>query len=191
MSSFIRKHDETVVALLESGLYDVVERLNDYPDNDEVLRVGEILTLFSHLADEGRGPARRKLARMLSRYRWEARVTLTSEGFIIIPFTAIGLTKAEKWEHDAISALLRTLSEDGKPRVRPCADKGCPRWFYAAKRDDQRFCRGNCKQRNYDSDPDKRAKKAEHMRTLRAAAKRRALDPKNGVGLRVKSRKST
>ncbi len=191
MAFFTRKHDESIVALLESGLYDVVERLNEYPDNDEVRRVAEVLTLFSCPAGEARDTARRKLARMLSRYRWDARVTLTSEGFIVIPFTGIGLTKAEKWEHDAISAILRTVPVDGKPRIRPCADKECPRWFYAAKRVDQRFCSGNCKQHTHDSDPDKRAKKAGRMVALRADAKRREQAAKDRVGFRVKSRKST
>lgn len=186
----IRQHDQTV-ASLEAGAYDIVERLNNAPDKPEVKRIGEMLMLFSRLIDDERGVVRRKLVQMLRPYQWASRVVLTSAGFGIVSFNRAELTKSEKWEHDAIYKLLRTLHEDGKPRIRPCDDKECPRWFYAAKRVDQRFCSDNCKQHDYDSDPDRRAEKAAYMREHRAEAKRRLLNRKNGVGLRVKSRKST
>ena len=126
------------------------------------------------------------LRNALSHYQWVSRVAYTAQGYRVVS-TIVNTEKSKDvdWEHWAVGYLLDAVPHLGKrPRIRRCVE--CRRWFYAAMREDQQYCSGNCRQRRYDNDPEKRDKKLAHMKKLYADEKARSRDPKSGVGLRRK-----
>jgi hypothetical protein len=77
------------------------------------------------------------------------------------------MSAEDEWEHRAVRFLL-SLVPHHINRLRRCAYVGCKGWFFAEKREDQKFCkRGACRQNYYDSDPEQRERKKEKMRENR------------------------
>jgi hypothetical protein len=154
--------------------------------------VERILELLSGLRDDlGTSEKTRiitSLRNALKRYQWTSRVDPTPEGWRVIASFDRGLPKDDVWEYEAVRDLLDTVPHLGKrPRIRKCAE--CPRWFYAAMREDQQYCGGICRQRRYDNDPEKRDKKLAHMKKLYRDEKARKRNHKSGVGLARKKPK--
>jgi hypothetical protein len=186
----IRK--KTLPAQLDHERFVVIfARIEDDPLSEHVKRVERILELLSALRDDlGTREKMRvvtSLRNALTRYRWVSRVAYTAQGYRVVSTIADRekLPKDDVWEYEAVRDLLDTVPHFGKrPRIRRCTE--CPRWFFAAMREDQQYCSGKCRQRRYDNDPDKRDKKLTHMKKLYADEKARKRNHKSGVGLRRK-----
>jgi hypothetical protein len=149
--------------------------IREHPEEPQSKRVGEVLELLSSLRDDlstrGKGQVIARLRHVLSNYRWGVHVSPTSEGFRAIYFPA-DRGSFDKWEYEAVRDLLDLVPYLGKPpRVRRCAE--CKAWFFAAKKNDQQYCDGVCRQHRYDSSPEMRESKKLYMRKYREDEKKR------------------
>jgi hypothetical protein len=194
MKDIIRKKRTLPTELDQERFGAIFARLEDDPEKPQSKRVEKILESLSGLRDDL--DTREKvrvitgLRNALSRYQWVSRVAPTHEGFRVVPAIAdrANLSNDDVWEYEAVRDLLDTVPHLGKrPRIRRCAE--CRRWFFGVMRDDQQYCSGNCRQRRYDNDPEKRDKKLAHMKKLYADEKARKRNPKSGVGLHRKPKK--
>jgi hypothetical protein len=190
MSDNIRKQTVLPAHLDYERLVEIFTRLEAQSEKEQSQRVEKILDLLSRLGDDLVGSEKVRvitsLRNALHRYHWMSQVSPTLQGYRVITFFTRKelLSKDDVWEYEAVRVLLEIVPYLGRrPRIRRCADAQCRKWFFAAKRDDQKFCGGNCKQHNYENAPEKRAKKRDSMRALYAAEKARARNPKSGVGL--------
>lgn len=69
----------------------------------------------------------------------------------------------DKWENNAIDAILALLREDQLFRLRRCTV--CPKWFYALRdRQNHRFCSIECRQKLHSQSPEFKSKRADYMR---------------------------
>lgn len=74
--------------------------------------------------------------------------------------------------------MIHDLATSGKlRRVRQC--EHCARWFFARRRDDQRFDKDECREKDYRKSDKGRQKRAKYMRDYRAREKRNEKDFKN------------
>jgi hypothetical protein len=172
--------------------------IREHPEKAQSRRVEEFLELFSNLRDDlGNSERVRivlRLRNLLSAYQWVVQISPTPQGFSAIHMIADRerLSRDDLWERKAVADLLKLLPYLGKrPRIRRCAYDGCKDWFFAAKREDQEFCkRGTCRQNAHDSDPEKRERKKLYMRELRLREKKRQEHSKKiiGFGSRIKVR---
>jgi hypothetical protein len=164
----------------------VLRHLEARPQSKQAQRVEQILDLLSRLGRGDLAAFFQEGNSLLSRYEWHyglaffgaaprsrrvqrppAAITVGGYGLRAeLRFTK-KLSKEDDWEYRAVRILM-SLVPNRINRLRRCADEGCKKWFYAAKREDQQFCGGNCRQRHYDSDPAKRTHKKKYMRELRA-----------------------
>jgi hypothetical protein len=196
MREIIRKKNILPIHLDLERFEAIFARLEKDPGNPHSKRVERILDLLSGLRDDI--PTRENMRNVtglrnaLGRYRWASRVTNTAQGYRVFYTIADRdtLSKDDEWEYGAVRDLLDTVPYTrGRSRIRRCEQEECRRWFFAAVREDQLYCSGKCRQRRYDSDPEKRDKKLAHMKKLYADEKARRLNPKSGVGLRRKAKK--
>jgi hypothetical protein len=200
------KHKQTITttrtgADLVPLLLDIIPRLENYPDAPESRRVEKVLHLLSEIRDDRSKIANAQtllgLRKALDRYQWVNHVAFTLEGYRVISTIAgaAHVTKEEQWEQSAVSYLLNLAPhlELGRwPLIRPCEYAGCRRWFFAARRNTQKFCvRGVCQQKHHESDPEKLAMKRERVSKLYYAAKERDRKAKEGVGFGRRSKTST
>jgi hypothetical protein len=189
MRANIRKKTILPFHLDEEQLEAHFRHIEAHPETPQSQRVEKILELLSALRDDltpNMGQVIARLRNALRRYRWASHIAPTPDGYRVIRTTADreNLSKADLWEYEAVRDLLDLVHYLGNPpRIRRCADSACQKWFFAAKRADQLFCSGNCRQHHYDSDEDTRAKKNETMHKLYALKKGLALNPKSGIGL--------
>jgi len=158
---------------LEDAMADELFRhLEARPKSKQAERVEQILDLLSRL---GRGDQSAFFQKgdLLSRYEWHYGLTFSGRRGLRaeLMFTK-ELAEEDAWEYRAVHFLM-SLVPHRINRLRRCADEGCGKWFYAAKRDDQQFCGGNCRQRHYDSDPAMRKRKRKYMREYRDLTSRR------------------
>jgi hypothetical protein len=191
MNPIIRKHEILPSHLDLWNLLEIFTRVKEHPEKPQSKRVERILELLSCLRD---GLSTRERARVnaglrnaLRLYKWVSFVSPTPEGFRVIHAAADGekLSADDRWEYGAVSELLEAVPYlDDPPRIRRCIE--CQGWLFA-KRANREYHDG-CRQRHYAKDPETRAKKAEAMRNLRAAEKKRARNPKSGVGLAKRRR---
>jgi len=171
---------------------EIFTRIKEQPDQQSK-RVEKVLELMSSFRDDLSTREKiqifTRLRLALGTYRWAVRLGVTREGLHVIHQMARELadatSDAERWEYSAIGLLLEVLPYLGqRPRIRRCADAGCREWFFAAKREDQEFCSGNCRQHHYDSDPESRAAKRRYMRQYRVQEKKRDERRKKDVGFK-------
>lgn len=191
MKSIIRKNKILPDSLETVDLDAVFRRVAENPERPESARIEEILGLLSSLTGDltgiDRGNALARLSLALSRYTGFSRVVYAREGYRVAQFPANATTPEERWEYWVVSRLLELVPLAGKrPRIRRCGH--CKKWFFAASREDQKFCGNICRQRNYDGDEARREDKKLHMRKLREDDKARSKNPKSGVGLRPGTR---
>jgi hypothetical protein len=191
MNSLIRKNTMPSFADVPHPFSTVLWPIREHPEKPETKRVDAILELLSDLRDElkpmEKAQIQEQLRKALRRYKWVSRVVYTKQGLRVIHGIADrdALTPDEIWEQESVCSLLDVVPVLGaRPRIRRCAE--CKNWFFAAKRDDQEYCSGVCRQHHYDNDPERRKKKAADMRNSRADEKKRARNPKSGVGLRAR-----
>jgi len=185
----MRKNEILPFHLDAEQLEDTIFRpLREQPEKEQCKRVEALLHLFSGLrADASRRTKMNVvngLRKLLRRYEWAFHVSPWKNGFYA-QWTAAqrGLSPDDEWEYRAVRLLIELVPYLGKnPRIRRCAE--CNDWFFAASREDQQYCGGNCRQRHYDSSPEIRASKKSYMRDHRAKLKQWARNPKSGVGLR-------
>jgi len=151
------------------------ERLERYPDKPHSQRIEKILELISALKEDASTAERSRiltsLRNALRHYKWVSQISPTREGLRVISFPARrGHHSADvEWEYGAVNDLLALIPYLGRrPRIRRCELSTCRKWFFAAKRDDQRFHHTNCKQNNYDNE---KSEKRTYMRTHRARKK--------------------
>ncbi len=199
MNVIIRKNEPLPTHLDPEQFEAIFWHIREHPEQPQSKRVEEVLELVSNLRDDLSTPEGirviTRLRNVLSRYRWGVKVSPTSKGFHVSHFPANRgmLSSSDEWEYGAVRALLDLVPYLGKrPRIRRCAETGCRKWFFAAKREDRQWCSPNCRQRHYDSDPEMRKSKKLYMRKYRADEKKREESRKRGVGFRgrVKHRKS-
>ena len=141
-------------------------------------RVEEIIELLAGLRIGLRGAERTRiltrLMNILRAYPSVPRVRPARDGFRVVHFTADRerLSDDDLWERRAVTNLLSIVPYTGKrPRIRRCNE--CGEWFFAAKREDQKFCGGNCRQHHHDSSPSIRKRKKDYMRGYRDLTSRR------------------
>jgi hypothetical protein len=186
MEAIIRKKKILPDSLETVDLDAVFRSVSENPERPESARIEGILGLLSSLGDltgVERGNALARLRMALSRYVWVSRVISAAEGYRVVQFPANTVSDAERWEYGVVWGLLELVPLTGKrPRIRRCDQ--CERWFFAASRDDQKFCSGVCRQRNYDGDDARREEKRKYMQKRYADEKARAKNIKSGVGLR-------
>jgi len=189
MSISIRKNEMPSLADVPHPFSTVLWPIREHPEKPETKRVDAILELLSGLRDElkpmEKAQIQEQLRKALRRYKWVSRVAYTKQGLRVIQGIADqdALTPDEIWEQGAVGCLLDVVPVLGaRPRIRRCADAACRQWFFAARRDDQEYCSGVCRQHNYDSDPEMRAKKARAMKQHRIEAKKRDEAIKKAAG---------
>jgi hypothetical protein len=186
MVNFIRKN-EFMPTGPDTEHFDAIFRyILEHPKQPQSKRVEALLDLLSSLRDDisklEKVQVISGLHNLLGNFRWSVQVSPTSEGFRAIYFPADRghLSSADKWEYGAVRDLLELVPYLGKrPRIRRCAE--CEKWLFAAKRSDQQFCDGICRQKHYDSSPEMRESKKLYMREHRADEKRREESSKIGV----------
>jgi hypothetical protein len=173
---------------------DLFWHLQERPNAPESKNIEKILGLFAAIgtAVTGKGADLNRLRIALSQYKWVTYVANTPSGYCVIrvPAERQKLSKAEEWEYRAVGLLLNVVPSIGeRPRIRRCAE--CDEWFYAAAREDQKFCkRANCRQAHYEKDPEKRQKKRDKMHDLYMLKKKLAENPKSGIGLERRTERS-
>jgi len=167
---------------------DLFRHLEAKPHLAQSKRVAHILDLLSLLGRNNRDfYSFNQLREPLKRYQWHYGLVLSSSGLqAMLGFTK-EMSEENEWEHKAVRFLLSLVPHD-LHRLRRCADAACNRWFFAAKSGKKEFCSGNCKQHNYDSDPEMRRKKRESMRTHRIKERRRDEDVKRAIAFRGRSK---
>lgn len=199
MSENIRKTKLLPIHLDEEQLDAHFRHLEAHPETPQSQRVEKILGLLSALRDDmttldsGQGQVIIRLRNALRHYQWVSHIAPTSEGYRVIRTAADreNQSKEDLWEYGAVRDLLDCVPYLGNPpRIRRCADAVCQRWFFAAKRADQQFCSGKCRQHHYDSDKETRTKKNAAMRRLYALKKRLSRNPKSGIGLERRAERS-
>jgi len=172
MGAFIRKN-EFMPVWVAGGAADkiVFRRLDDEPSLIQSKRVQHILDLLVEL-EENRGNllgfhAFTRLREPLKKYKWRTGLALSGSGLRLFDSPAEELSEADEWEYQAVRFLL-SLVPHHIHRLRRCAYDGCRGWFFAEKRNDQKFCkRGACRQNYYDSDTERREKRKAKMRENR------------------------
>jgi len=171
----------------------IFTRLEKRPETPQSKRIEKILQLLSSLRDDisplDKGQVVIRLRNALRLYQWVSHIAPAPEGYRVISAVADreNLSKDDLWEYEAVRDLLECVPYLGKPpRIRRCAE--CQRWFFAAKRIDQQWCGGICRQRHYDRDPETRAQKLKAMRDLYAREKERDQRRKAAVGYTEKSK---
>jgi hypothetical protein len=190
----MRKNDILPFHLDPEQLEDGVFRaLREQPEKEQCKRVEALLSLFAKLRADASTRTKMEavtgLRNRLSRYKWTFQVFPWRDRFYA-NWTAgdKGLEADDAWEYRAVQLLLEMVPYLGKsPRIRRCEE--CNAWFFAATREDQRWCNRNCRQRHYDSSPETRESKKLYMREYRATMKKLARNPKSGVGLRGSRRR--
>jgi len=145
-----KKKSITIAMADEEADFDgIVYGLHKMP---RVRRVLELLTAPTGLRKTT------ELQAIIGRYRMVMR--LRPDG-IVVYLPAPGTDMHDRNECAAVRLL---LSLDPK-RMRRCEWHKCNRWFYAASRTDQRFCkRGTCRQNSHQYDPVKYAAKLNRQR---------------------------
>lgn len=187
MIDIISKNDILPSRLDTFDLELLFTHIDEHPNTDASRQIEKILDLISALAGAAskleKGQAQVGLLKALRGYRWTSYVSNTAQGFreIRVPADKGSLSKGDLWEYEAVRNLLDCVPYLGSPsRIRRCAT--CRRWFFAAKRADQKFCkRGNCRQQNYESSPTIRESKKLYMRRYRAEEKEREESSKRTV----------
>lgn len=172
----------------EFDWYDMFSRFRERGHDPRVVRVSRILELLKTPLNplthtELNGPE------LLGRYKWHSVVQPSRQGRIEVLRPPQG---ADEWEYTAVRWLLNLLRESGElDRVHKCKMWGkrddCLGWFYArpyGNRD--RFCSDACKQFEYDSEPEikarRRAQNAKHNQDYRKNQKIEDERRKRGVG---------
>jgi len=188
MITHIHKNDVLPSHLDPERFVEIFTRIREHPDQQSK-RVEKVLELMSSfradLSTLGKIKIFTRLRLALGTYRWAIRLGVTRDGLHVVHVMARefeeGTSEADRWEYHTISLLLDLLPYLGKrPRIRRCAE--CESWFFAAKREDQQYCGGNCRQYHYDSDPKIRARKRESMRQNRIIQKKHEERAKKRVG---------
>lgn len=189
MRAIIHKNDIMPSHRDPENFESIFWHIREHPEEPQSKRIEEVLELLSGLRDDLSMPEKIRvitgLRYVLSNYRWSVQVSPTSEGFRAIYFPADRgkLSSSDKWEYEAVRDLLDLVPYLGKqPRIRRCAE--CEEWFFAAKREDQQWCGGICRQRHYDSAPEMREKKKLYMRDYREKEKKREERRKMRIGVR-------
>lgn len=204
----MRKKKMAEVRWGELDFAEVLYKIRTPPKKPHLERVELILELLSKVHD-GMSRAEKmktltQLRNALNRYKWVFQISPTSLGMRVITSPAYDLIPAgelirtrsgevfskesdEAWEQQTVRRLLEGIDFGERPRTRRCEQ--CGEWFYA-RRPDQRFDVGACRQRNNDRDPAKRVQKLVYMKDRYTEMKRLAANPKSGVGLRSSKRPS-
>lgn len=192
MRNLIRKNYDSPSDLDAERFSEILTRIRTHPDRQSK-RVEAVLELMSRfradLSTREKMTIFTRLRLILETYRWTVSIRPKPEGFHVVHVMANkyeeGTSEADRWEHETIGLLLDRLPYLGKrPRIRRCADTACAQWFFAAKREDQEFCCGTCRQHHYDSNPEMRRKKREYMRKRRVQDRQREEASKRAVGFR-------
>ncbi len=187
----MRKNGTMPESLDAEQIEEIFQRIKDYPETPQSKRVEQILELLSGfregLRGVDKGQIKVRLDRILSDYRLCVRVIPSARGLLPIHFPADRekMSEDNKWGYRAVGILIELMPYLGKrSRIRRCAE--CGKWFFAAKRDDERHrhCSGNCRQRGYDSSPQMREHKRLYMRTHREREKKREEYRKAQAGFR-------
>jgi len=193
MSNIIRKKMVLPIHLDKEQLEAIFTRLEERPETPQSKRVEKILELLSSLRDDisplDKGQIVIRLRNALRLYQWVSHIAPAPESYRVINGVADreNLSKNDLWEYEAVRDLLECVPYLGNPpRIRRCAE--CPRWFFAARRIDQKWCGSVCRQRHYDRDPETRAKKLEAMHTRYILEKERDRRRKAAVGYTEKSK---
>jgi hypothetical protein len=172
MKSIIRKNERLSTSVSGAVFGELFRHLEARPKSRQAERVERILDLLSRLG-HGDTAAFFQKGDLLSRYEWRYGLTFSrGRGLSAELMFTKELPEEDAWEYRAVRFLM-SLVPDRINRLRRCADEGCKKWFFAATREDQQYCGGNCRQRHYDSDPAKRAHKKKYMRELRALHERK------------------
>jgi hypothetical protein len=168
MRTINRKNDsmsEWVAGAVADRLF---RHLESHPHLIQSKRVEHILGLLSRLGEnEWDWVAFTQLREPLRRYKWRYGLTLSSSGLRTSLFFGDDMSEEDEWEYGAVRFLL-SLVPHHINRLRRCAYDGCQGWFFAAQREDQKFCkRGTCRQNHYDSTPEMREHKRLYMQKYR------------------------
>jgi hypothetical protein len=177
MKSLIRKNEKTPgwvrLGLAQRGFDSLEDAMADElfrhlearPKSKQAERVEQILDLLSRLGRGDQAVFFQK-GNLLSRYEWRYGLTFSGKRGLRaeLMFTK-ELAEEDAWEYRAVRFLM-SLVPHRINRLRLCVE--CNGWFFAAKRERQKFCkRGACRQKHYDSDPARRMHKKKYMRGLR------------------------
>jgi hypothetical protein len=189
MKAIIHKNEVLPSHLDPEQFESIFWHIRERPEKPQSKRVEEVLKLLSSLrydlSTRDKGQVLTRLRNALRRYQWVSFISPTSEGLRVIRGIAdrANLSEDDLWEYWAVGTLLDIVPYLGnRPRIRRCAE--CQEWFFAAKRDDKRWCDRNCRQRHYDSAPEMRESKRLYMRNYRDEEKKREERRKRSVGFR-------
>src|ERR1700689_2384973 len=164
MKALIRKNDRMPEWVTGAFAGELFRHLETKPNLIQSKRVEHILDSLSRLGRKERDwIAFTHLREPLKRYEWHYGLTLSSGGLRArLEFTK-KMSEEDEWEQKAVRFLL-SLVPHHIHRLRRCAYDGCKGWFFAEKREDQKFCkRGACRQNYYDSDTKRRERKKAKM----------------------------
>lgn len=151
---------------------EIFQHIRDYPEDEQSRRVEEIIELLSRLGGKSSKIEKMqivtRLDRLLSAYTWVIRIAPGMDGFRV--FHAVPKGERDHWEREAIRDLLAVVPFLDEQRIRRCAE--CGKWLFAANLK-RKWCDGNCRQHNYDSDPKRRRDKSRYMREVYRPLRRR------------------
>jgi hypothetical protein len=185
-----RKTDS--LALDEYDWAELFAQFRENPNDKHVANVRRILELLKALTQGAkRRPDVRVFAELnaqLGEYQWRSLLSPSAQGVMVFFQPPMGATGAKKWEYVAVGWLLELFRRHGElDRVHLCPMYGkraeCVGWFYG--RPNKPFCSGNCKQYQFDSKDEvkaRRARNAKHNRDYRQNLKRKEAREKQGVG---------
>jgi hypothetical protein len=162
---------ESVAGAVADRLF---SHLEIHPRLIQSKRIEHILGLLSRLGESDRDwIAFTQLREALGRYEWRYGLTLSTSGLRARLFFTTKMSEEDEWEYEAVRFLLG-LVPHLMNRLRRCAYDRCKGWFFAARRQDQKFCkRGTCRQNHYDTTPEMREHKKLYMQMYRKEEKKR------------------
>jgi hypothetical protein len=177
----------------------IFRHLENVHETPQSKRVRRVLELLSSLGENPAGMAAvritNELGSLLSGYRWVALISPTTEGYRPIfrrEPEGKELSREDVWEYGVVTDLFNLMRFQGAlSRLRQCRNGKCRKWLFTPKGKPKQFCDHICKQRDYDNDPARCAKKRSDMRTLRADEKERnRRNPSNRIGFKEQKRKA-
>ena len=185
MSNSIRKKK---IAPLWSywNRHNICPRLNSEPESDVVRRVAAFADALTALQKGCDWSATRGhldgIGKLLGDKTYVEKVSLSGNGIHVHKELMRGkpFSPDEEWEYAAVSCLLESV-KDGREALRLRRCSVCAKWLYAV-RADQVFCGSACRQRRYDTEPERRREKLEYMRKRYAQQKERDAKAKASIG---------
>jgi hypothetical protein len=171
----------------------VFDHIASFPAKPHVIRIVTILDLIVAIRQENwrlkLAALRDELQTAFKHYRWTREIEFTTdEPRERMTLALRSPTLDDVWEYGAIHTLLKVAEYYPAHfrSIRQC--DVCQKWMFA-KRANNRFCSGKCRQHVYDNDPIRQEQHRTNMRRLYQLEKDRAEKARRRIGFTGSKRK--